>query len=313
MIEEQLDSDIVTEFEIITRYPLSIFLLNLKSFIDKDYSNIISYYSGDINSLNNSSFSNLNSLKEELSNIFATFSLNRDIFSNYKWWLLINKLEKIDSTLMLIDNTSKWLRSTISKGNFNPNPEVDIPFSQGQTLESVERDVLGSEDWTNTWQSLAIKNDLVEEDYTTEAGFLIKANFDYSFNNFRISSIVDNPIGDKVLGLDLHKKLQYVDDDLLTLTPKETFYQNAYILINLRQYDNPEFFKQGIEPSLIVGSNVNSLTYPVLFRQLTALFKADDTIKAFQILSINRVQDSVSIDFQIESRLGDIENISLTA
>lgn len=313
MIEEQLDSDIITEFEVITRYPLSIFLSNLKSFIDKDYSNIISYYSGSINSLNNSSFNNLDSLKEELSNIFAIFSLNKNILSNYKWWLLINQLEKIDSTLMLIDNTSKWLRSTISKGNFNPNPEVDIPFSQGQTLESLERDVLGSEDWTNTWRSLAIKNDLIEEDYTTEAGFLIKANFDYSFNNFRISSIVDNPIGDKVLGLDLHKKLQYVDDDLLTLTPKETFYQNAYILINLRQYDNPEFFKQGIEPSLIVGSNVNSLTYPILFRQLTALFKADDTIKAFQILNINRVQDSVSIDFQIESRLGDVENISLTA
>lgn len=313
MTEEQLDSDIVTEFETITRYPLSVFFLNLKSFIDKDYNNIVSYYSGDIKSLNNSSFSNLDSLKEELDNIFSIFSLSKNVFSNYKWWLLINKLEKIDSSLLLIDNTSKWLRSTISKGNFNPNPEVEIPFSQGQTLETIERDVLGSEDWTNTWQSLAIKNDLVEEDYTPEAGFLIKANFNYSFNNFRISSIVDNPVGDKVLGLDIHKKIQYVDNDLLSLTPKETFYQNAYILINLRQYDNPEFFKQGITPSLIAGSNVNSLTYPILFRQLTALFKADDTIKEFQILSINRVQDSVSIDFQIESRLGDIENISLTA
>lgn len=313
MTEDQLDIDIVSEFETLTRYPLSLFFLNFKSFIDKDYNNIVSYYSGDINSLNNSSFNNLENIKDELSNIFSQFSLNRDVFSNYKWWLLLSQLEKIDSTLLLIDNTSKWLRSTISKGNFNPNPEVDIPFSQGQTLESVERDVLGSEDWTNTWQSLAIKNDLEEEDYTTEAGFLIKANFDYAFKNFRINSIVDNPVGEKVLGLDLHRKLQYIDDDLLTLTPRETFYQNAYILINLRQYDNPEFYKQGIEPSLVVGSNVNSLTYPILFRQLTALFKADDTIKTFQIVNINRVQDSVSIDFQIESRLGDVENISLTA
>jgi hypothetical protein len=313
MADDKLNIETINEFELITQYPLTFFFINFKSFIDKDYSNIISYYSGDINSLNNTSFNNLKNLKEDIENIFSIFSLNKNTFSNYKWWLLIDQIEKIDSSLQLIDNTSKWLRSTISKGNFNPNPEVDIPFKQGQTLESIERDVLGSEDWLNTWSSLAIKNDLREEDYTPEAGFLIKANFDYTFNNFRISSIVDNPIGDRILGLDLNKKLQFVDNDLLALTPKETFYQNAYILINLRQYDNPEFFKQGIEPTLIVGSNVNSLTYPVLFRQITALFKADDTIKAFTIININRVQDSVSIEFQIESRLGDIENISLTA
>ena len=43
------------------------------------------------------------------------------------------------------------------------------------------------------------------------------------------------------------------------------------------------------------------------------LFKNDDTIKSFTIISINRIQDSVNISFQIESRLGDIEKISLTA
>lgn len=311
--EQTLTPDVVEEFEQLTQYPLSFFLRNFADFVKRDFNNIVNYYSGDINSLNSSSFNNLKGLREEVDILFSIISLNKNLFSNYKWWILISQIENVDSSLSTVDNSSKWLRSTISKGNFNPNPEVDIPFSQGQTLESLERDILGSSDWNNSWTSLAVKNDLREEDYTSEAGFLVKANFDYTFNNFKILSIVDNPIGEKVLGLDFHKKLQFVDNDLLTLSPKDTFYQNAYILINLRQYGNPEFFKQGLDPKLVVGSNVNSLTYPVIFRQLTALFKADDTIKSFQIISINRLQDSVSIEFQIESRLGDIENISLKA
>lgn len=312
--DDSLNPDIVLEFESITQFPLTTYFQNFDSFIKKDYNSIINYYSGNIDNLNSITFNNLKNLIDETQKLFAVFSLNKNIFLNYKWWLFIAEIEKIDNALMMIDNSSRWLRSTISKGNFNPNPEIDIPFNQGQTLESIERDILGSQDWTNTWTNLALKNDLREEDYTSEGGFLIKANFDYVLNNFRINAIVDNPIGDKILGIDLHKKLQYVtiDNDLLILSPKDTFFQNVTILINLRKGDNPEFYDQGLNPKLVVGSNVNQIAYPILFRQLSALFKADDTIKSFAILSINRLQDSVSIEFQVESRLGDIQSISLS-
>ncbi len=311
-MDQPLNNDILTEFVTITKFPIFSYFQAFDSFVKKDYKNIISYYSGNITALSSSSFNNLNLMIEQTQNLFSVFSLNKKVFSNYKWWIFINEIEKIDNALMMIYNSSKWLRSTISRGNFNPNPEVDIPFNQGQTLESIERDTLGSADWQNTWQNLAIKNDLREEDYTSEGGFLIKANFDYVLNNFRINSIVDNPIGEKVLGIDFDKKLQFVDDDLKILTPKETFFQNVTILINLRQKDNPEFPTEGINPSLIVGTNVNSISYPVLFRQLTSLFKTDDTIKSFVIEKINRVSDSLSIDFTVESRLGDVQQISLT-
>lgn len=313
MTDDSLNPDIIVEFETLVQYPLSSFLQSFNSFLKKDYNNILSYYSGNIKSLNNVSFNNLNVLKEEIQLFFSVFSLNKNILTNYKWWILISEIEKIDNALNMIDNSSKWLRSTISKGNFNPNPEVDVPFNQGQTLESISRDTLGSQDWNNTWADLSIKNNLREEDYTSEAGFLIKANFDFTLNNFQITSIVDNPIGERVLGIDLHKKIQFIDDDLLTLSPKDTFFQNITVLINLRKGDNPEFSNQGLNPRIVVGTNVNSITYPVLFRQLSSLFKADDTIKSFTIISINRIQDSVNIEFQVESRLGDVQNVSLIA
>lgn len=314
---EQLNKEILLEFESIVKYPIIDYFTRIDSFFRKDQQSIISYYSGNIASLDSIAFNNLKSLIDETQNLFSVFSLNKNILNNYKWWVLIAQIEQVDTALLLIDNSSKWLRSTISKGNFNPNPEVDIPFNQGQTLESLERDILGSDDWQNSWANLALKNDLREEDYTSEAGFLIKANYDYVLNSFRINSIVDNPIGEKVLGIDIDKKIQYVtidgEDDLAILSPKETFKQNVTILINLRKGDNPEFYDQGINPRLIVGSNVNSITYPILFRQLSSLFRDDDTIKSFTIVSINRQSDAVFLQFEVESRLEDVENISLKA
>lgn len=311
-----LDIELLEDFQRITKFPIIRLFGSFSDFLDNDYKNIISYYSGDVKSLNSSSFKKLKNLKEGIQQLFSVFSLNKPLFTDYKWWVLIEQIEKMDNLAIMIDNSSKWLRSTISRGNFNPNPEVDIPFNQGQTLESISRVALGSNDWGNTWVDLALKNDLREEDYTSNGGFLVKANFNYSLNSFKITAIVDNPIGDKILGIDLDKKLQFVtlDDgtqDFKKLTPKETFYQTVMIKINLRKGDNPEFPTSGINPKLIVGSNISSLNYPILFRQLTQVFKTDDTIKSFSIININRIQDATFINFNVESQLGTVENISL--
>lgn len=310
---EALTADLLEEFQTLTKFPIFAFFKSFDDFLSNDYKNIISYYSGNITNLDNNSFKKLNTLKEGIQQLFSVFSLNKNTFIEYKWWILIEQIEKIDNLLMMIDNTSKWLRSTISRGNFNPNPEVQIPFNQGQTLESISRETLGSTNWSNTWVDLALKNDLREEDYTSQAGFLIKANFNFALNSFVITAIVDNPVGERVLGIDLDKKLQFVDNDFKILPPRETFAQTIQILIYLRKGDNPEFPDQGIEPKLIVGSNVSALNYPILFRQLTQIFRTDDTVKSFSINSINRDQDAVFIEFQVESQLGTVENISLSA
>lgn len=308
---ESIDILTIDEFETITKYPFKDYLRSFDFFVKNNYNNIISYYSGNTKALDAVSFANLSSLIDETQRFFSVFSSNKNHLLNYKFWILIDTVEKIDNALQMVDNSSKWLRSTVSKGNFNPNPEIDVAFNQGQTLESIERDILGSNDYQNSWVDLAIKNDLREEDYTSEGGFLIKANFENPSSSFKITSIVDNPVGEKVLGLDLDKRLNFADDDLATLQPKDTFMQNVSILINLRIGDNPEFNDQGINPSLVVGSNINSISYPVLFRQLSALFKADDTIKSFTINNINRDQDAVYLDFNVQSRLNDVQNISL--
>lgn len=314
-MEQTLTIDILEEFEKLTQFNVISYLASFQSFIQLDMPNIIGYYSGDISSLNQSSNNNLNILTEQTQELLNTIRINKTSFKNYKWWILLDNIEKSDSLLLKLNTISKWLRSTISNGSFNANPEVDIPFNQGQVLESVQRNILGSDNWDNSWIDLALKNDLREEDYTSDAGFLLKANFNFNLNNFKINTIVDNPIDDRVLGKDLSIKLEYdtVEQDLIVLSPKDTFIQTVTILINLRKGDNPQFPEQGLTPSLVVGSNINSLSYPSIFRQLISLFRTDDTIKEFVLVGIRRESDAVFIDFQVTSRLGDLQKISLAA
>lgn len=312
-MEQVLTSDDLEDFEAVTQFPITDYLTSIQDFLQRDVQNIVGYYSGDLLSLNQSSNNKLLVLITQMQELLNTFHLNRSAFKNYKWWVLLDNLEQTDTLLLKLNSSSRWLRSSILNSTFNTNPLVDVKFNQGQTLESVSRDILGSEDWNNTWQDLAHQNDLREEDYTSEAGFLLQANFNYGVNNFKINSIVDNPIDNKVLGIDLQAKLEFDEDeqDLKVLTPEETFLQTINILINLRQGDNPEFPNQGLNPALVVGSNLNSLSYPSVFRSLTALFRGDDTIASFSLDNIQRKSDGVFIDFTVESRLGDLQKTTL--
>jgi hypothetical protein len=98
-------------------------------------------------------------------------------------------------------------------------------------------------------------------------------------------------------------------EDLVVLNYKDTLNQSFKILIDTVQGSVPEFPRDGIDKGLI-ASNVNSIQYPVLFRQLSNLFAKDDTFKNFQVTGINREDDATYLDLQTETRLNDVLNQS---
>ena len=305
-----LSKDILQEFEDLTKYPIISYFESFSIFTQTDYQQITNYYSGNSLELNAVVLKNLETLISSTNTLLEIFKSHKKTLNNLKWWDLLEQVEKIDTKLLSIKNISKWLRTVIGTSTFNPNPEINISFRQGQTLESLNRDLLGSQDWNNNWQDLAIKNNLREEDYSPEGGKIIKANVSQDSAPFIITSIVDNPQGNKVLGIDINKKLRFVDNDLEVLSPEDTFLQSVNIKTVLRKGDIPEFPTDGINPKLVIGNNLNSIAYPILFRQLSDLFKKDDTISSFSITNINRVQDGLYIDFEVRNRLGEIQTIS---
>lgn len=304
----QLNKDIFEEFESITNYPLSDFIKVFAFFVTNNYPKIVSYFSNESDVADAQSFKNLQSLLKESVKIFGIISENSERFNNYKWWVLIDELEKVKIKLETSENSSKWLRSSISQVRFTPQT-ADITLKQGQTIESLAREKVGIEDWNNDWKDIAVLNNVAEEDYTLEGGNLLKVVLQGN-NSFFLQTVVDNLQGDAVLGKDLDKNLSFDDNDLRVLSPQDTFQQSIQILSSLKILDNPEQPDQGLSQAFIVGSNINLLTFPTIIRQMTNTFNTDDTVKSFSIVSIDREQDAVFITFDIENRLGDIDQIS---
>jgi hypothetical protein len=127
-----------------------------------------------------------------------------------------------------------------------------------------------------------------------------------------VQSVVDVIFGESVYGKDLQQKLEFENDDLKVLGYQETIKQAFNIALNLRRGDNPEFPNDGLQSSLIIGQNLNSILYPSILRQLYDTFAKDDTMKSIAITNINHnnigIKDTVELDIQAETRIGEIIN-----
>ena len=307
-----LNKDILDEFEDITRYPITSFFEKVVLFIQNDHKLIVDYFSGKLKELPTVSFTNFDFLFSEIDKLFGIIQINNSSFSNFKWFLLIEEVEKIHNFLLTTNKISKWLRSSITSRSFSAYTEIEVGLKQSQTLEALSRD-LGSRDSENDWVDIAFLNELEEENYTSEGGNILKANTSASIKKLNIKTIVDNLQGDKILGVDIYKKLTYdiTEQDLKVLSPKETYKQSINILITLKKGDNPEFSDQGRNEKLTVGSNINSIAYPILFRQMKEVFATDDTIKSFVVTDVNRKQDGLFIEYEVVSRRGDLETLTM--
>lgn len=301
-----IGKDTIEKFESIFNYPLSDFLLSYKNFLQDNYNKIKQFYSGELKIADGESFSILEKLKNDLSYIYSIIPMNNNMLSNFEWWDFMSFLEEVDNTINKIDNMQKWLRSSITNSTYELNPEMELSLKQGQTLETFSRVVLGDRNWEDNWVEIALKNDMEEESYTSDGGNIIKVSFRGGVSVFRIQSVVDTINNDTILGKDIDKKIQFVDDDLVVLSSQDTFIQDTEIMVKAKKGSVPEYPFLGIQENLFVGSNINSIIYPSLVRQLSELLRTDDTVKSVTIKSIRRETDGVFIDFEVESRRSDL-------
>jgi hypothetical protein len=293
---------VVDTYNQVLSIDVGVFINDYISFIDNNYQQIVDYYTNG-QDIDNSVINNLKNLYDNSKIIIDEISNGKDYLGQYyDSWELLELIEEINIKIDTIRNSQKWFRS--SKSLFYSNEfKQDYVLKQGQTLERLA-DELGYSQPNNDWQDIALYNDLREEDYSPEGGKILKITFRNN-SEIVINSIIDSPVGDRVYGIDLDKKIQFKDNDLKILSPKETIIQSFGILINLTKGSVPEFPSDGIDKS-ILGSNINSVQYPVLFRQISSLFSKDDTFKDFSISKIDRVNDSIYIEVQARTRLNDV-------
>lgn len=291
------------KFKNITGYDIRNYFQMFTDFVSNNYQNLVDYYS-NVSPISQEDIIALNSLVKETAKVSNLFDVNyRNLASTTEFWELLTQFEDVKVKVGTMKNSSKWLRSNIEEGNYSSGINFEYTQSQHEVIENIA-DKVGYDDPQDSWADIALSNNIIEEDYTKEGGCRMKLSLQ---NNsvVSINSVVDNLNGKKVYGKDLNREVILEDGDLKTLNYDETIKQSFDILLSTNKGSVPQFPQDGIDKSAFVGRNMNSVSFPSIFRQLVQLFRKDDTFKELSILGVDQLEDSMHIKLSAKTRLDE--------
>lgn len=292
----------ITRFSNIINFNLQSYFEDYLVFMTQHKQLISKYYSQGDN-YPKSSFDLFDNLKSRSKLIIEKISIKRDYLINFSDFEVVDQIENTIHCLEMIENYSRWLKSSLFKGKFKSGTEIEVVLKQGQTLEGFANEV-GYLDRDSGAIDLALRNKIKETDVTLEGG--LKFRFSYANNtSLVLSSIVDNLNGNNLLGKDIKRKITISNDDLQILEPYDTFYQSCEILISLLKNDNPEFPSKGFDKSMLVNKNVINSMLPSYLRQLYGIVEEDDSIANFNITNILLEKDVLKIEVTFKSWLNN--------
>lgn len=277
---------------------ISGFFLKYINFIDSQQQQIRDYYTIET-PYPKESFDLLDLLLRDCELIYSKVSGNRSRLTQFSDFEVIDKFEDVVHALSIINNLSRWLRSSMINGRFKNKTEVNFILKQNQTLESLSEE-LGYSDRDKGLVDLSIRNSIKEIDYTLDGGLTFKFNYE-SGNSVSLFTVIDNITGERVLGKDLDRKLSFGEEDLVVLTYQQTFLQTCEIFTGLLKRDNPEFSNAGFDKMTISNRNVINNMLPTFLRQLYSTVSSDDTIASFNITNVSIENDKLNIEIVFRS------------
>lgn len=307
MAIEKVSTAAIDYFKKIAKYDVKAIMERFVNFAQSGALQIYNYYNGDSTIYPTNAFDELTFLQKELIKITEIFRVNGNLFSGYDYWIMLELVEDAIGRLDTIANYSAWLRSPILDGKYGRGVEIDYILRGGQTLEQVSDELQGTSEPQDEWVDLAMRNSLNEEGYDVgNGGAILKVKFNNQ-NTLFLNAVVDNiNTADKTFGLDINRNFILTDNDLETLTYKDTIEQAAEILTGLKKGDNPFHPNDGIDEKAVIGNSISAISFPIIFRQLVNTFSKDDTFSSIAIIDVSRNSDGVFIEFNIETTAGEV-------
>ena len=284
-------------------YDISMYIDLYSYFIQNAQPNITRYFLEPDNEPSVDSFDYLDKMITESIKIDNLIKINKNRFDNIEYWDTLDLLEDIKISLLTCSKTSKYTRSSKTQNSWRSTGIVtEHVMSSNETIEQITFNELSSEDSNIEWQELAIQNQMSEIDYTTEGGKVLTIHKGIKYGKLLyLNSIIDNLFGEKLYGLDLHKKLTFVNDDFNILSYNDTFIQSVSILALLSKGDIPEFQNLGRSRKLAVGSNINVFEFGLLIRQMEDSFATDDSLVNFNVNEFYYSEGDLFIEYQVDS------------
>lgn len=278
------------------------FIYQYSQFVVNNLGKITNFYTGVEKNPDIQSFKMLDHLLYLSDILNSAAILNESRFDNSEYWDVIEMLDDIRTSLQSAKNMAKWVRSTTADGDFNTNPEASVVLEQYNTLEMLASKA-GYDDPQNSWERIAMRNDLDEDDYDLSGGNVLKINV-LSGIPLVVDDVVDRCIGDNMKGKDILVNIEYKNDDLNTVEGDDCLFQCYNTLLKLKKGDIPEFPELG--QGVIPGGNMALFSYPTVLRQLHKTFETDSSVKTIGIGGLKVDNDTISLDVLLESKFGDI-------
>ena len=286
-------ANIANEFEKITKFELLDFFQKYRDFLQDDYPEVYAYYSGDSESVDTKKINKLFELLKLSINLSRTFQTFSGKLGNVGYWELQQYCQDLRDNLEKITKLPKYCRTAKTSRGYKSYIQISEEIGGFKTIQDVSNKVNISE------QEIILNNDLEESEYEIDE----LSNITLLINNksdIVVNTILEQPVGEKIYGKDINRKITFVDNDLDIVEYIENIEQKCNILLELNKGDIPEFPQLG--KNIITGVSHGNYNYAELLSDLKNNFYQDDIFKDINIVDIKFDNGDVQVTCEISTK-----------
>lgn len=279
----------------ITGYDIQSFFQEFVDFVNNDYPSIVSYYNGG--DMVPSAFLRLVEISREANTIEPLFALHSNTLDDISMWDILDDFTEVQTKIATIKSSARWLRSA-TNGRDN-TIQMNRALKSGENFEDVSSS-MNNPNPQDDWMNITTPQYIEEEDYTFENGSgIFYINLKNS-GNVAVDTVVDALVDENILGRDIDVNWVFVDNDLKTVMKDDAIMQALDIILNALKGCIPEFPEYGIANEL-VGTTVNAIQYPSIFKDLMNMFQRDSRWSSVELLDVYTEEDAVFLKIQAET------------
>ena len=262
---------IVLEFERVTKFPMLDFMKEYKEFMNVHYAPINEYFSGIKENIDNEHIRALVSITSKTAEALAQFNNFKNKFEKCGYWELMEFIDDLNVNIEKINKLPKFRKTVLSKRGYTPNVELMSSVGGQRTIDDVANAVNEKNGGGVSWVSLMLNNDMNENDWEIDKLSNVRV-YVSNQTSIVVNSIIDVPIGKRIYGRDMNRKIEFVDNDFKLIEYTDNVEQKCNILLELEQGDIPEFPIFGKDP-VLTSSNIKSYAYSEIANEVINYIK----------------------------------------
>lgn len=300
----------VEKFTKLTKLDVQSFLDRFSFFVSsRFYTDIYDYYGGVLKEPNAEAFEYLKSLEHSCNSILSQIKPFKKLLTTISDINLLYQIEDAKIKLKTVRNLAFFLNTNVDNSN---GVETTYVLAKNENLQDVSDNVLNNDDFLNDWVQIALKNRVNEISYNKDGGLVVNLVSRKDLAVGSVQTVLGSQVGSSALGKDIQRRIEFEDNDVKILGNVETFLQSLKILLNLQRGDIPSNPRLGITTEGVMGSNLNTLNFPITLRELANNFAQDDTIESFRVLDLERKNDYLLVNLEVTAITGNIQTVSLS-